>query len=465
MLATDAELMFSAISTMFGVQFSKLYVGMNYLFAIIASYAYVTRIAGVSVRYYFVVFLLSPILFLAVTIVKPDVLQLVFFINVLILLDTIQRGCNRFSPILLGLFLGQMIALKWTGFIPTLAVCLYIFYLALLKKIPWPVLFRIAIIIFLCAILVPAYWYARNYHATGNPIWPLFNTLFQSDDGSLLYEIATKGSSRKGAFASYGVLGYLLFTFFWYKPSVLGGLGLSNFVLVPFGAIAKPGSLTRNLLVFVLIYVTLWLFALASFRHLIWLLPIVAVLGSMSISVLMERKGKFVYAVGLLAAGLLAIQLAFIFAYSFMHISYRFGWQSEEEYFATTPNYAAFKAVEKAIDDDALVLTLIPGSELYYFSQPHIDGDGSSSALIDYYKFNTVESLTKKLASLEVKYVLYDEKLLEQDVYSTLREVISLTTGTIEGYDSKIIRNRLTGAFEERRLFLAKLRSPSVEPI
>ena len=122
-----------------------------------------------------------------------------------------------------------------------------------------------------------------------------------TNDGSLLFEVATKASSRTEIISHYGFLGYLFYTFFIYKPSVLGGIGVLSYLLAPVGIIKAVSKNNQDMIVFLIIYVGLWYFAKASFRHLIWLVPIISIFSTIGFEQVFKygkRKMLLKYLVG-----------------------------------------------------------------------------------------------------------------------------------------------------------------------
>jgi hypothetical protein len=279
-LSTDAELLFSMIIMWFGSSYVKLVVYVNLLFCIYAASIYFESSKDRVKKYAIGFFVASPILFLASTIVKPDTIQLLYFIVSLLLINKLFQKFSFTSLILIAIFLGEIVSLKWTGVIPVLSLTIYLIFLFLIKAENRKTLLYLIVAIGVATIIIPMYWYVRNYLATGNPIWPILNHLFVVNDHSLLYEVTTHGSSRSGEIAEYGFLGYLFYTFFIYKPSLLGGLGVSYYLSLPLAIYKSTDKKIIYNFVFVIIYIIVWYFAQASFRHLIWLLPFIAVIAS-----------------------------------------------------------------------------------------------------------------------------------------------------------------------------------------
>ena len=150
-------------------------------------------------------------------------------------------------------------------------------------------------------------------------------------------------------------------------------------------------------------------------------------------------------------------QLVFIAIYSTFFIKYSIGVVSDDEYYATTPNYHAFKEVEIDINNPVKkVLVIVPGSEIYYLDQPHIDGNSRHSAIIDYKKINSIAALLNKLDELELDFILFDDELIQSEIYNDLRKVIAQSSVIVERYDSEIIKNRLLGKSIMKHLTLVK---------
>ena len=63
---------------------------------------------------------------------------------------------------------------------------------------------------------------------------------------------------------------------------------------------------------------------------------------------------------------------------------------------------------------------------------------------IDYKKINSIAVLLNKLDELELDYILFDDELIQSEIYIDLRKVITQSSVIVEHYESKIIKNRLT---------------------
>jgi hypothetical protein len=456
-LATDAELLFSMIIIGAGSGYVKLVVYINLIFCILAAFKCFEPFGPVVRKYATGFFITSPILFLASTIVKPDTIQLLYFVVSLLLLNKLFQKFSFTSLILIAIFLGEVVSLKWTGVIPVLSLTIYLIFLFLIKAENRKTLLYLIVAIGVATIIIPMYWYVRNYLATGNPIWPILNHLFVANDQSLLYEITTHGSSRSGEISKYGFLGYLFYTFFIYKPSLLGGLGVSYYLSLPLAMYKSADKKIIYNFIFVIIYMIVWYFAQASFRHLIWLLPFISVIASYGYVRSKKWKSGVLKYTKKIIILLVLFQLVFIAIYSTFFIKYSIGVVSDDEYYATTPNYHAFKEVEIDINNPVKkVLVIVPGSEIYYLDQPHIDGNSRHSAIIDYKKINSIAALLNKLDELELDFILFDDELIQSEIYNDLRKVIAQSSVIVERYDSEIIKNRLLGKSIMKHLTLVK---------
>lgn len=446
-LATDAELLFSTIIIGFGDGYVKLAVYVNLIICILAAYRYFESFGAMIMKYAVWFFVASPILFLASTIVKPDTIQLLYFVVSLLLINKLYHKYSLVNLVLAAVFLAEVIALKWTGILPVVSLTCYLIYAFIINLEDRKTLFKLLFAIGVAIIIVPSFWYVRNYFATGNPIWPLMNQLFAVNDGSLLYEISTQKSSRSEIIEKYSFLGYLTYTFFFYKPAVLGGLGISCYLSVPLAIYRDVDKKVIHNLVFVFIYLVFWYLAQASFRHLIWVLPSVAVIASFGYLRSKLFQSGVLKVLRKIIIILVFFQLLFIFIYSSFFVKYFFGLVNEGEYYATTPNYHAFKAVENDIDNPLKkVLVIIPSSEIYYLHQPHVDGNSQHSAIIDYNNIKGISELLNRLKELEVGYILFSDELLQANIYSDLRKVIGNSSTFVKQYDSKVIKNRLSGS-------------------
>ena len=459
-LATDAEILFAAMITFFGVGYVKPWIFINFFLVIFSSYLFFNYFPRSESRYAIFFLIASPILFLASTIIKPDIIQFLYFINGLMLINIVIRHLDYKVLALISLMFGEIVALKWTGLIPVLSVGLTLFFALFVFEKNRKIIALVMTFIVIGVILVPILWYQRNYFATGNPIWPLLNSFFTLPNDSVFFDVASKASSRSGEIEKYGFFGYLIYTFFIYKPSLIGGVGIAYYLTWPFLHLIKKTRTILIISIFIIIYLITWFLTQASFRHLLWALPALSILGSYSYSNLRSaNKSLYSYFAKFIVI-LIFIQLTFLFVYSGLFVKYQLGFVSDNEYFSTTPNYLTFKEIEKDISgDEGKILAIVNGSELFYLNHPHIDGNVSHSAIIDYKKNKTIDDLALKLKSLNISHILYEETLLENKVYITLNEFIRTRTLVVKNYESEIIRNRLSNSKIKRNLILVRIDS------
>jgi hypothetical protein len=457
-LASDAELLFSMVTILLGSTYVKLAVYINLLFCIYAVFIYFQSFTKRLAKYAIIFFIASPILFLASTIVKPDTIQLLYFVVSLFLIEKLYQKFTITNLFLIAIFIGEVVSLKWTGLLPILSLTVYLFFLLLIKAENRKTLISLIFAIGIGIVILPLYWYLRNYFATGNPIWPLMNDLFVAKDTSLMYEISSHGSSRAGKIEMWGIASYFYYTFFLYMPSLLGGLGVSYYLSLPLAIHKDVDKKIIYNFVFVIIYMTIWYLTQASFRHLIWILPFIAVISGYGYSRSKSWKYGVLKYFSKIIVCLILFQILFITIYSTFYVKHTLGIVSNDSYYATTPNFHAFSRAEKDINNSLKkVLVIIPGSEIYYFNQPHIDGNRTYSAIIDYYINDSFELLSNKLMELDIDYIFFESELIKQQIYFGLRKIIENSSTEINNYTSKVVKNRLTGKTITMQLTLVEL--------
>jgi len=64
--------------------------------------------------------------------------------------------------------------------------------------------------------------------------------------------------------------------------------------------------------------------------------------------------------------------------------------------------------------------------------------------------------LLNKLDELELDFILFDDELIQSEIYNDLRKVIAQSSVIVERYDSEIIKNRLLGKSIMKHLTLVK---------
>lgn len=446
-MGTDAELLFAMIIALISDYCIKPFLFLLYLISLKDINTLQFNLTGRTNKLLSFLFLATPIIFIPVTIVKPDIIQLSFFIAALAIIT--KRNPSKFEIILSSLFFAEVVALKWTGIVAIASIVFFLSTLVFIRKDKKEIL-KYLLLLAASGTLVPIFWYMRNFSASHNPIWPVLSSLFMSKDNSLFYYVSTRPSSRTALIEQLGFIKYLFHTFFIYKPSLLGGIGLSSFLLAPVGYFNTKIKNKTNFIIFLTIYILLWYFSKASFRHLIWLSPVLLILGAEGLKSLLQRP-TLKYA----AAVLILFQVAFLTAYSLQALKVSVGIESVDEYLSKTSHYNIFKKVEKIVPKDDSILFLSHLSDTYYLERKHIDINILKSAIIEF-KDMTLEDLIEELKQRNTKYLLANPELLNKTEYKIFKKLANLSE-TKFSFHNIVYRNRLTGKKEKYEMVLFKL--------
>ena len=208
-----------------------------------------------------------------------------------------------------------------------------------------------------------------------------------------------------------------------------------------------------------------------SFRHLVWLLPFLAIPSAKFIREFLEggiKSIRWLFTVVLVMG--LCVELCFAGAYSWLHVQHLFGLTSTDEYFMTVPHYGVFQRTKDEVDKvPGKVLVILASSEVFYLDVDYISADPKMSALIDYSAINDVGQLKKFLEKKGVSYILVEDAYLE--MLQTLEELRGVKTSHLSNLKylsnlienncelifkmkDKIIKNRLIGYSTEKYVSL-----------
>ncbi|MDD2467287.1 MAG: phospholipid carrier-dependent glycosyltransferase [Desulfobulbus sp.] len=452
------------ISLYFGNDIIPKYI--HYFFALLTAlllYRHLNKRLGVHYGLLGALFFLSVPIIVKLSITVYVDLGVVFFTtaSLLLLLHWAEQNFEWRSLVLAGLCCGLAAGTKYNGLISIVVLTLFvpIIYQQNTRKekqsngkaLLWGCVFGMT------ALTSFSPWLIRNYAWTGNPIYPLHNSLFQKfrstvgeqqtdvpvDLGDALQQVTSKGS---GAFISRKILynetwqqALLLPLRFFYEgqddnPQFFDGKLTPFLIVLPILAFLFRPPDTRQrweqkiLLTFALLYFLLTFFQEAlRIRYIAPIVPPLVILSIYGLqgathkaSLLIQKTGAqktaLHFAAFCLSGSMLwnngqyiAAQVAIV-----NPLPYLLGKESRDEYITTfRPEYPAIQYANAFLPPDAKVLCIFLGNRGYYmdfqpvFEQPFGEGVFSKFLKREYRETGILETLNKK----NFTYVLMREDL------------------------------------------------------
>lgn len=406
---------------------------IHYLFALLTGlllYRHLKKRLGVEYGLFGALFFLSVPIIVKLSITVYVDLGVVFFTTAssLLLLHWAEQNFKWRSLVLAGLCCGLAAGTKYNGLISIVVLTLFvpIIYQQNTRKekqsngkaLLWGCVFGLA------ALTSFSPWLIRNYAWTGNPIYPLHNSLFQKfrspvgeqqtaapvDLGDALQQVTSQGS---GAFISRKILynetwrqALLLPLRFFYEgqddnPQFFDGK-LTPFLLVlpTLAFLFKPSNTRQRweqkiLLTFALLYFFLTFFQEAMrIRYIVPIVPPLVILSMYGLQGAMHKASLWTKKT---RPQKIALQFAafcfsgFMLWYNGQYLAAQFaivnplpyllGKVSRDEYITTfRPEYPAIQYANAVLPPDAKVLCIFMGNRGYYmdfqpvFEQPFGDG-------------------------------------------------------------------------------------------
>ncbi len=250
------------------------------------------------------------------------------------------RDANTtFWAILFGIMLGGAILAKYHGFPYIVAMAPLILYDLARRKIG---LGTIAISAVVSIVLISPHL-AWNVWHTGNPIYPLFNTLFSPEEIEPLANLSGQyGVDRSILGLAITPWLFSIFPTSLYDGMVLGApylVALAPLVLAGRAAVSTWGSIAGV----VAIYYVLWFFLLSQqVRFLLPVLPLLAAMSAGGLRDFWQVSKSFLPAravVVSLGAVFFLTQASFAGAYALIRLPVSFGLMSKEHYLTKTPTF------------------------------------------------------------------------------------------------------------------------------
>jgi len=395
--------------------------------------------------------LLGSIFFLSIPIiVKLSItvyvdLGLVFFTtaSLLLLFHWIEKGFQTRYLTFAGLCCGLAVGTKYNGlivfFLLTLFVpSLYLRNTSLDKQKAIPAI-RATVLFFICSLLAVSPWFIRDFIWTGNPIYPLYDSLFNT-------QLIANETTIHGVFATrYALYGEniwqllllpvrIFFEGMDDNPRYFDGRLNPFLLLLPLFAFIRGNGKNKQrhierifLLIFCLLY---FLFAFNSgtlrIRYLAPIIPFLVILTMFGLYNAEQKVSELLpesVLQRLIFPVLITLMLAYNASYIYQQFSfvdplgYLNGKLTRDEYITKyRPEYKVMQYANKTLPESAKILCVFVGNRGYYLHRDHsFDNNDNNELLLSWIREPGIDT-TKIISRLKQKGITH--VLLRTDLFS-----------------------------------------------
>lgn len=298
--------------------------------------------------------------------------------------------------------------------------------------------------------------YIRNFINTGNPFWPLLQSLFPASNNYLsqvakLFEASRSGNHSIGtlinSLRNY-VSNPLLPGTVWPLAFLGAVLGRKTPLRIGFG---------------LLTYVSIWWVIQPSLdcRYSMYALPI----GLLAVILLYETVKSYQFPLfKLFYQAIVAITLIYGIGvgvvYSKGYIEYFFH-RDLERYHQATWFYPEYMWINKTLPEDVHLLVIVSAGQTYYLDRSYLRADPPLSGMIDWTALKDVAELRKKLFQLNIDYVLYEVRDWDTPNYYMMELIEKLSmppSQVIWDRHTLLCHSRIKKEYSSTVLRLIKLR-------
>ena len=258
-------------------------------------------------------------------------------------------------------------------------------------------------------------WYIRNYLVTGNPIWPFAYSVFRGifRDEVLASESISLHVSQPGG---KSMLSY--FTLLWnitmhssnyFMQLGFGPLFLAFIPLIVF--MKKIKKITIYLLVYSLIFITIWFFGAQVLRYLM-VYPVLSIISGIVMVSLLDVKSLRKLVIFLLILSL-SFNLLLWYGANSKKLPYVFGLESEKGFYLKLSDhngYNVFDYINKNLPKNSKLL-LFREVRGYLSDRDFIIAPEKAQKVINYDLIKNSDELYKRLKELKITHILINTKV------------------------------------------------------
>jgi len=316
------------------------------------------------------------------------------------------------------------------------------------------------ILFFVITLLVASPWYLKNYFQTGNPFYPLFNSLF-----SLLHHHPVQEVLHQQAIEKTGQISFFKMREVMYGESIWetllipirmffqgkdisyqyfqGSLNPILIVFLPFVLLNRRYGKDKFLFVFftVIFIIMAYFLTTKQVRYILPVLPFLAILAVMGIKDVVEKLGgrtlfsslRFGEKIKSIARLFVVMSVVILLTFNFIYLKnrieiinpfpYVLGKETREAFLKRhLLHYNAVQYINKILPDDAVVFTMFLGRRGYYLNRNYKNEPSFGMNTIRQMVINSTNEATfdNQVRSMNVTHILVRTDLFYKFLHDNL---------------------------------------------
>ncbi len=253
--------------------------------------------------------------------------------------------------------------------------------------------------------IVMSPFYIRNLINTGNPFWPILQTIF-TPEHDYLYQVTQKYSANMtGARTFNGLIGVFKQALFSPMiPSTIWILGCWGVIVSSRNAL----QMGKGLLLFFVIW---WVVSPGMYwRFSIYVMPVALIAGTLVYQSSMINRYRWMKYIYLLMVSITLVYGVGLGAYYSKGLLAYYLHRDLDKYHFATWYYPEYQQIDQKLPKDAHVLVIVLSGHTYYLDRSYLRADPHLSGLIDWSALDSVEEFHDQLRKLKIDYILYDKR-------------------------------------------------------
>ncbi len=253
--------------------------------------------------------------------------------------------------------------------------------------------------------IVMSPFYIRNFINTGNPFWPILQTIF-TPEHDYLYQVTQRYSeTMTGSRSLHELIGVAKRAVFSPMiPCTIWLLGCWGVVVFPRNVL----KIGQGLLLFFVIW---WVVSPKMYwRFSMYVMPVALIAGTLAYQSVMTKHYQWIKYIYMLLVGItISYGVGLGAYYSKGLLAYYIDRDLDKYHFATW-YYPEYQLIHQELPADAHVLAIVLSGHTYYLDRNYLRADPHLSGLIDWQAIKSVEEFHDQLVKLKIDYVLYDKR-------------------------------------------------------
>lgn len=352
--------------------------------------------------------------------------------------------------IVCSIFTGLTISAKIFGVVASIGIFILLVVFLMKKEFNYKAFSKI-MFFSLMVLSITSPFILKSYFFTGNPVFPFFTDVFDTKywDAEHQENLARRGTQR-----DVNIINFIRIPWDIHTNAKSDNIAETEMVgvfflaFMPLYFISRKHKVINLFFILLFIYFIIWFFFSNVIRHIVFVLPIIAIISSYVIVELLKRKEKFLIPI-------INILLVFTFSFNILlwfggnvkEIPVVLGLESEDEFYSkhtTRGIYLASEYINSNLPEDSKIL-LFRETRGYFIDRKYILGDPLMQTYIDYKEFKDEEDFYKRLKDLGITHILVNNGLvfqgfiLNEQRYS--KRILKMMDNLLREYTTNLYEN------------------------